>query len=303
MVQKGMSMIDFFKQFQNNEACEKHLFKIRWPDGFHCPQCKTNEYYFLKTRKLFQCKSCKLQVSLTSGTIFHKTRIPLQNWFLMIYFMATSKSGISILSLKNRIGMKSYHTTWHTSHKIRSAMGQRDAKYILNGHIDIDEAYFGGKKAGKQGRGSENKTCGLIMLALDKPGEYPKYVSIKSIQNASSDEIFSVLKNKVDNKSNIRTDGWNGYVPCDNDYKNRIAIKCKTNEEKQKTFKWIHIIISNFKGIIRGVCHGVKSKHYQHYFDEFAYRFNRRNMFDQLFNRLLCTAVTSKTLTYAELIG
>lgn len=303
MIQEEMSMIDFFNKFSDDDACAKHLFNIRWPDKYFCPRCEATEYYFLKNRKLHQCKTCGYQISVTAGTIFHKTRIPLQKWFLLIYFMATSKSGISILSLKERIGMKSYQTTWHMSHKIRSAMGQRDSKYILNGYIDVDEAYFGGKSTGKQGRGSENKTCGLVMITFDKPGEYPKYVSIKSIQNASSDEILNVLKNKVHNNSKIRTDGWAGYVPCDDDYKNRIAIKCKTNEEKQKTFKWIHILISNFKGIIRGVCHGVKSKHYQQYFNEFAYRFNRRSMFAQLFNRLLFTAATSKVLTYSELIG
>ena len=216
--------------------------------------------------------------------------------------MATSKSGISILSLQHRIGIKSYLTAWHISHKIRSAMGQRDTKYILNGYIDVDEAYFGGKKAGKQGRGSKNKTCGLVMLSLDRPGEYPKYVSIKTIKNASSDEIYNTLLNKVNKESQLRTDGWKGYLPCDNEFKNRLQIICKSNEEKLATFKWIHIVISNFKGIVRGVYHGVKSKNYQYYFNEFAYRFNRRNVFDELFNRLLCATVNSKVLTFAELI-
>lgn len=303
MEQKHMSLIDFFEQFQGEEECEKHLFNIRWPENYQCPNCNNIEYYYHKNRKLYQCKQCNYQLSITAGTIFHKTRIPLKKWFLMIYFMATSKMGISILSLQKRIGIKSYQTAWHMSHKIRSAMGERDSNYTLNGYIDVDEAYFGGKSKGKQGRGSKNKTCGLIMLSLKEPKEYPNFISMKVIKNAGSDEILPILQNNINKNSNIRTDGWSGYIPCETEFKNHESIICKTLEEKESMFKWIHIMISNFKGFILGVYRGVKSKHYQKYFDEFCYRFNRRIVFDELFNRLLYSATVSKVLTYSELIG
>jgi hypothetical protein len=101
----------------------------------------------------------------------------------------------------------------------------------------------------------------------------------------------------------MRSDGWSGYKIINNNFNSWDKIVCKTTEEKAKTFKWINIVISNFKGIIRGVYHGVRAKHYQNYFDEFCYRFNRRKVFNELFDRLLFASVVSKVLTYSELVG
>ena len=95
MQQKTLSLLQFQKKFGTEKACQKQLFRLRWPEGFKCPRCGQAEAYFHSKRHLYQCKSCGYQASLTAGTVFHKTRTPLTKWFWLIWLMGRQKSGIS----------------------------------------------------------------------------------------------------------------------------------------------------------------------------------------------------------------
>jgi transposase-like protein len=111
MQQKTLSLPQFQKKFGTEKACQKHLFRLRWPEGFRCPRCENQEAYFHRTRYLYHCKACGYQASLTAGTIFHKTRTPLTKWFWMIWLMGRQKSGISMLSLQRMLDIPSYKWT------------------------------------------------------------------------------------------------------------------------------------------------------------------------------------------------
>ena len=130
---------------------------MRWPEGFKCPHCGHAEAYFHSTRRLYQCKSCRYQASVTAGTVFHKTRTPLTKWFWMIWLMGRQKSGISMKSLQRMLEIKTYKTVWTMGHKIRTALAERDAGYKLAGLIEMDDTYFGAPKPGKRGRGAAGK--------------------------------------------------------------------------------------------------------------------------------------------------
>ena len=151
MQQKALSLMQFQKKFGTEKACQKHLFRLRWPEGFRCPRCQHGEAYFHRTRQLYHCKACGYQASLTAGTIFHKTRTPLTKWFWMIWLMGRQKSGISMLSLQRMLEIKSYKTVWTMGHKIRQALAARDADYKLAGLIEMDDTYFRVPKPGKRG--------------------------------------------------------------------------------------------------------------------------------------------------------
>jgi len=153
--QESMSLFDFQQHFNSEQACQEHLYSIRWPEGFSCPRCDCQEYYHISSRRLYQCQSCNYQASLTAGTIFHKTRTSLQKWFWAIFLATNDKRGYSVLSLKDTIGV-SYPTAWLMLHKIRSAMSDRDQMYQLSGLVQLDDAFFGGPN-GFQGRGTEKK--------------------------------------------------------------------------------------------------------------------------------------------------
>lgn len=140
-----MSLLEFQTKFPDEQACWDYLGKMRWPEGYKCSKCKNETSCILIQRKVFQCNRCKAQQSVTSRTIFHKSRVPLQKWFWCIYFMATSKKGTSMLYLQSQLGIKSYRTVWLMTHKIRRAMAHRDAHYTLGGIVETDEIFIGGK--------------------------------------------------------------------------------------------------------------------------------------------------------------
>jgi len=123
--QAGYSLIDLFHNYGTENQCVEALFKWRWPLGFKCSECGGDKYCFLKTRRLYQCNKCHHQTSLISGTIFEQTKLPLTTWFLAIYLVTQSKTGLSALALKREIGV-SYNTAWSMKHKIMQVMKERD---------------------------------------------------------------------------------------------------------------------------------------------------------------------------------
>src|SRR3972149_6882615 len=152
-----LSLLEFQQRFATEEACQEALEKARWPQGFVCPRCGHGKACRLGPRNLLQCSACRRQASVTAGTVFHKTHTPLVKWFWAIWMVAQDKGGVSALRLARQLELR-YRTAWTMLHKLRKAMGQRDATYTLTGSIEMDDAFFGGAAAGKRGRGAANKT-------------------------------------------------------------------------------------------------------------------------------------------------
>ena len=125
-----MSWLIFHEEFQTEDDCYAWLFKTRWPKGFICPKCEGKEYWPISAQqRLYKCKKCRNRISLTSGTIFHKTRTPLLKWFMLIFRMATSKTGVSINEMARELEINDYKTVWTMAHKVRKAMADRDTQY------------------------------------------------------------------------------------------------------------------------------------------------------------------------------
>ncbi len=136
------TLIEFQAEFPDEEHCWDALRQARWPQGFRCPHCGHPESSWIASRRLFQCRSCRHQASVTAGTILHRTRVPLRVWFLAIFFVARHKQGISALQLQRDAGLGSYQTAWTLLHKLRSALGERAGK-SLRGLVEVDECYVG----------------------------------------------------------------------------------------------------------------------------------------------------------------
>ncbi|WP_295455800.1 IS1595 family transposase [uncultured Thiodictyon sp.] len=156
--QKGLSLFAFQEEYGTTTQCVAALFAWRWPAGFVCPACaQSTGYVEVRTRGLLQCKHCRHQTSVTAGTIFAYTKLPLTVWFLAMYLLTQQKNGISALELKRQLGV-SYPTAWSIKHKLLQTMLERDADRQLTGVIAIDDAYWGGECHGEApGRGSPNK--------------------------------------------------------------------------------------------------------------------------------------------------
>lgn len=276
------NLLEFQRKFGTEEACERYLFERRWPEGFRCPKCGYTEYYYIKTRKLYECKECSYQASVTAGTVMHRSKLDLTIWFWTIYLVANDKRGRSALSISNVLDLN-YRTAWRLLHKIRHAMSERDANYQLAGFVEMDDAYFGAPRAGTDGRGS-TKAKVAIALSTDDKG-HPLYTRMKVIESVSKDEIKKVAEECIQKGSTISTDGHRSYKNLNKNYTHKSQNYYESNDEE--FLKWLHVIIGNAKTYIMGTYHGLDDTFLQAYLDEFCYRFNRRFAPKQLFGRLL----------------
>ena len=298
--QEAMSLLEFQERFNSEVACREHLYEMRWPNGFVCPKCGVKDDPFnVASRNLYQCKHCAYQASVTAGTVMEKTRLPLLKWFWAMFLMSSDKRGCSALRISRELGL-CYSTAWHLTHRIRSAMGERDTQYILSGYIEADDAFFGAPTSnGKRGRGTD-KAVVLVGLSLDEKGN-PQFVKMQVSPDMQGKSVSSFAAQNIESGSIVATVGLRSYEV--------LASKGFIHEGKPCNpaidpghLKWLHVVISNAKAFITGTYHGLDKKHLQRYLNEFCYRFNRRKFHLQQFNRTLLACIVGSKLPYAELI-
>jgi len=307
------SLLDFHGEFSSEEACARHLREIRWPNGFKCPRCGDNKAWFIRTRNILDCKACRAKISVTAGTILHRTRTPLVKWYWLIYHMAMDKVGVSISEMQRILEIRDYKTAWLMAHKVRKAMADRDAQYSLAGLIELDDSFFG-PKGTKRGRGSERKSTVLCAVSLyrDRHGEErPGFAHMQVVDNASAKAIEGFLERlgcgvtTQDGRQlleAIRSDGWRSYGKVATDRTmTHYKVVLRDPKAAGKLLPWVHRVISNVKAVIRGAHRGVSEKHLQSYLSEVCYRFNRRFWERELFDRLVQACISTETITYADL--
>ncbi len=204
-----------------------------------------------------------------------------------------------MLCLQKMLNIKSYKTVWIMGHKIRKAMADRDAMYQLGGLVEVDDAYFGGTRAGKRGRGAEGKS--KVVVSVENRDDRAGFASMCIVDAVSKEEIAEKVKPCISEGSVVRTDGWRAYKVLNSDTIEHSPVVVGSGKNAINVLPWVHTLISNIKGNIRGVYHGVESKHMARYLPEFCYRFNRRFWETELFDRLLNACVNTTTITYSEL--
>jgi len=262
----------------------------------------------MEARRVHECARCHYQCSVTSGTIFHKTRTPLSSWFWAIYRMCSNKKGISALQLSKEIGV-SYPTAWLIQHKIRKAMSDRDQRYRLSGLIEVDEGYVGGDEhgPGRRGRGAQTKSVVAVAVehrAEGKPGEkpVPGFAALEVIPDVKGKSLEKFLNDKVKPGSHILSDGWSGYRRLKEKGFEHTAIPLKNQKEDAHVlFPWVHITLSNLKRFLLGTHHKIGPQHLNRYVGEFSYRLNRRTMEADLFFKLTRACLQTQTITYKQI--
>ncbi|HYW76787.1 MAG TPA: IS1595 family transposase, partial [Gammaproteobacteria bacterium] len=175
MKQSEMSFLEWTHRFTTQQACLAEIEHHRWPEGFLCPRCGHDKAYRLSQRThKYQCAQCRYQISVTAGTVFHSTHLPLPKWFAAIYLMSADKGGISALRLSKLIGV-SWPSAYQMLRLLRRAMADRDRSYWLSGLVEVDDALVGGRRAGKRGRGAAGKTP--VLLAVENHGAHAGYLA------------------------------------------------------------------------------------------------------------------------------
>jgi len=242
------------------------------------------------------------QTTVTANTIFHKTRKPLRDWFWAIYLVATRTTGSSARQLQYDLGL-SYPTAWSWCHKIRKAMEDRDTCYRLEGLIELDDTYIGGKKkTGKRGRGARGKVP--VMVAVESRPKGCGHVALSRLVSLSSQQTKNFLHQNVHDDSLIISDGLYLYRSLGQSL-NLCQIPLRGGQRAIDIFPDVHRVIARLKTWIRGTHSHVSSKHLNRYLAEFSYRFNRRfkQRRDTIFDRLVTACCDTQTVTYQQLVS
>ena len=201
---------EFLIQFPDERSCWLYLIDIRWPDGYVCPVCNSENYWITAKHKI-HCSSCEKAFSITSGTIFQDSKKPLLLWFHIMWWVVAQKTGASAYNLMDFMGFGSYQTAWHWLHKLRRVM-VRQGREKLSGVVEVDETYIGGKETGtgKQGRGAEEKL--LVVVATECIEKKIGRVRFKIIPDASEESLIPFIEENVKSQTTVITDGWSGYA-------------------------------------------------------------------------------------------
>ncbi|MGY2746675.1 ribosomal protein L37AE/L43A/transposase-like protein [Arthrobacter sp. UYCu723] len=209
------TILEFQARFGDEQACLGYLFECRWPDGYSCPRCKGESAWPVAARGLWECAACRYQVSLTAGTVLHKTHTALHLWFWAAYLMTTGTPGISARQLQRQLGLSRYETAWTMLHKLRRAMVNPE-RTLLTGEVEVDECEVGGPEVGRRGGRNLTARAAQIVVAVEVRGQGSGRVRMKVIPNASGDTLGTFVTDTVAPGAIVHTDGWMGYVPLRN---------------------------------------------------------------------------------------
>ena len=293
------------EQFPDEASCRSHLREVREKQGVVCKKCSGKKHYWLKAKGQWQCAECDFRTTLRSGTVMENSKLPVRTWYIAMAFMTYSKKGISAVELQRQLGHKRYDTVWSLMHRIRGAMGKRDALYGLKGKLKLDEGYFEvatkekDKKRLKRGRGSQ-KQSNVAVMAESTPLEDPdtgeksshcRYFKMKVLTSHKAEEIDETVEGNFDETSIEFSDRSTSYVNI-SDYVEMHIMEKSGKEATATTLKWVHIAIANAKRTLLGIYHKIKGKYLQSYLDEFCYKLNRRYFGERLFDRLAIAITT-----------
>jgi transposase-like protein len=297
--QKGLSEAEFEQQYGTETACREALFRWRWPEGFECPTCGERRHSAIRSRQLFQCSACRRQTSLTAGTIFAATKVPLRTWFRALYHVTQTKQGISSIELGRRLGV-TQSTAWTIKHKLGQVMLERDAETQLTGRVELDDAYLGGERSGgKRGRGSPGKTPFLAAVETT-PEDKPVRLKLRRVGSFCRRAVEGFARRSLDPACEVVSDGLGCLAAVAKAGCRHTVIKTGSGARAARTpaFKWINTALGNMKAAITGTYRSIAPKHVPRYLAEFEYRFNRRYDLAGMLPRLATAALQTPPMPY-----
>jgi transposase-like protein len=293
-----MNLIDFQTQFPNEVACLEYLEQQHWCNGRYCPHCGSYETYKFKDGRLFKCVDCKKQFTVKVGTIFSDSHIPLQKWFYAVFLNTSLKKGISSIQLGKYLGI-TQKSAWFMLQRIRYSMSNSSFDIPLEGIVEVDETYVGGKQSGK-GRGPVGKQ--VIFGAVERGGR----AKLKHVPSSGARALLPEIAKSISPGAIIYSDQYAAYKTLDrrgysHESVNHSQLEFARGGIHTNTIEggvWDHLKLS-----LSAIYIGVSPKHLQKYCDEFDFRYNTRELNDgQRFGQWF-KFINGKQLSYKELIG
>jgi transposase-like protein len=299
----SVNLVTLIEQFGSEDRCRAYLEALRWPDEIRCPRCQSDKISQIVKRNQFDCDACRYQFSVTAGTIFNDSHLPLWKWFLCVYLLCESKKGMSANQIKRTLGT-SYKTAWYLCHRIRAAMKEVNPE-PLGGVVEMDETFVGGRIHGRGVQaGVDNK---ITVIGIKQRNGDLRFFKAEDVRSGT---LAKYIKENISaDVEVVMTDDWGAYP--------KAMIQSGINGRKHKTVNHsagIYVdgdittngIESAFSLLKRGIIgswHKVSAKHLPAYLDEMTFRFNNRaNPYlfrDTLFKLLEAPVLEYKKLTAA----
>ncbi len=261
--QKGLSMAEFLRRYGTEEQCHSALVAMRWPDGFVCP-----------ARAAFSSASsagCRVRPRPAPSSTSRRRR--LTKWFLVIHLMTSAKNDIAALELARQLDVK-WDTAWLIKQKLMEAMRERNEAYRLSGDIEIDDAYLGGEKPGRTGRGAGNKAPFVIAVAT-RDGK-PIFTHLRPVECFTKAALKAYSERSIAPGSLVMSDGLSCFDGICEAGHMHIALPTGGGRPKGERFKWVNTGLGNVKSAITGTCRSCDPQHAARYLAAFEWRFNRR---------------------------
>ncbi len=296
------SILQFQKHFDTDEKCREFLETQRWGSQAACPFCASTNVTRLKGGKRFQCneKECRNQFSVTCGTVLENTKIPLTKWFLAMYILNNHSKGISSLQLSKWLGV-TQKTAWFLNHRIREMLADK-APELLNGIVEVDETYVGGKISNKHVSKrkllSKNDNKTMVFGAVAREGK----VIAQIVPDTTANSLVTAIKENVKEGAIMVSDENVGYKQVRKSY-THVTVNHSQGEYVRGAAhtNTIEGFWSLLKRQINGIHHSVSPKHLQRYCDEAAHRYNTKDIAqDERFNNALVNC--EGRLKYNDLI-
>lgn len=291
----------------NEAEVRSALEALRWPNGPVCLHCGDTENVVRingtapKVRAgLLRCKSCRKQFTVTVGTIFEDSHIPLRTWLMAIALMCSSKKGISALQLKRNLGLGSYQTAWFLAHRIRYAMTMEPLRSLLKGTVEVDETYIGGKsRLGIRGRGSERKTP--VVAVVERGGR----VRARPMEHLSAKNLKGAIREYVRRDARIMTDDLPTYKGLKREFADHKAVKHSAGEyvNGEAHVNTAESFFALLKRGVHGTFHHISKRHLNRYCHEFGFRWDRGKLTDGQRTIEALRATEGKRLMYRALSG
>jgi transposase-like protein len=294
-MKQDVNLISLIERYGNEDKCRAYLEELRFPDGVICPHCGSKSISRVLKPRVFDCNSCRYQFSVTSGTTFHDSHLPLWKWFATVYLMIESKKGISANQVKRTLGV-SYKTAWYLCHRIRSAMSN-DTQSLLKGIVEVDETLVGGKTEG-MGHGYKGNKA-IVIGAIERGGES----RLDVIDHVDHDTLHNFI-NEYSEPDAVYTDNFPAYNGIANEVIRHETVNHSADEWVRGSVHTnsVENIWSLLKRSIVGSYHQVSKKHLDSYLDELEWRFNNREN-PYLFRDTLLKLIKSENMEYKELIS
>ena len=305
MTSAPVDLMTLVEQFGTDDKCREALTHLRWPKGIKCLRCGHDKVTPVSDRKVFDCNSCHYQFSVTVGTMFHDSHLPLTKWFFITYLMTESKKGISASQVYRMLGKKSYKTAWYLCHRIRAAMAAAEDRPKVDGTIEVDETFVGGKQRGHQHKVGHPECKKQVVIGIRQRGGALRFFHADDVKSGTLAKY--IRENVSTDVDVIMTDDFKGYpkalhdagVPCEHKTVNHSEKQYVDGDIYTNTIESAFSLLK--RGII-GTWHKISAKHLQAYLDEMCFRFdNRKN--PCLFRDTLLKMLEADHVEYKNLVS